>query len=276
MPEVDPLTALLDGVRSHGAGLGHVDLTGPGTHQVHTPGLLTMVVPLNGSLLITGPGLEPVSLQTDDVAVLAHSGPASLSTPRAQTAQRALIGSWTVEKGLPARLKNTLPPVLVIDANTGSCPVSPDVMAEIGRAQAGQQALIDRVLDLMLVTALRAWLIDPATQAPAWYLAHLDPVVGPAVSLLHDRPADPWTVESLAHATGVSRATLARRFAHITGETPMAHLRDHRLTLAAHLVDEGMPLSAIAERVGFASPYSLSAAFTKHHGLSPRAHRRRP
>jgi hypothetical protein len=43
----------------------------------------------------------------------------------------------------------------------------------------------------MLITALRAWFTRPGAQIPAWYRAHSDPVVAPALRLLHDDPAHP-------------------------------------------------------------------------------------
>ena len=40
----------------------------------------------------------------------------------------------------------------------------------------------------------------------------MTPIVSAALRLIHDDPARPWTVASLAAGVGVSRAALARRF----------------------------------------------------------------
>src|SRR6266540_5371389 len=86
---------------------------------------------------------------------------------------------------------------------------------EIVKDEPGQEAVLDRLLDLLLIAVLRAWFSRPEAEAPAWYRAHSDPVVGRALQLLHHNPAHPWTVATLAAKTGVSRAALARRFTEL-------------------------------------------------------------
>jgi AraC-like DNA-binding protein len=72
----------------------------------------------------------------------------------------------------------------------------------------------------------------------------------------------------------VSRATLARRFAELVGEPPMAFLTTWRLALAADLLREpGATIGAVAQQVGYASPFALSAAFKRVRGVSPKEHR---
>lgn len=71
---------------------------------------------------------------------------------------------------------------------------------------------------------------------PPVYAAHDDPVVGPALALIHTQPGRPWTVASLATAVGSSRAGLARRFTQLVGQTPVAYLASWRLSHAAALL----------------------------------------
>src|SRR5699024_7832110 len=106
------------------------------------------------------------------------------------------------------------------------------------------------------------------------YAASADPVVGPALRLLHHEPARPWTVAGLAAETGASRAALARRFTELVGEPPMAFLAGWRLALAADLLRGRPPgLAAVGRRVGDGSPDALSTAFKRVGGVSPREHR---
>jgi AraC-like DNA-binding protein len=121
---------------------------------------------------------------------------------------------------------------------------------------------------------LRAWFARPDARVPGWYAASADPVVGPALRLLHHEPARPWTVATLATETGVSRAALARRFTELVGEPPMSFLAGWRLALAADLLrDPQATLGAVARQVGYGSPYALSTAFKRVRGVSPREHR---
>ena len=134
--------------------------------------------------------------------------------------------------------------------------------------------MLDRLLDLLLIAVLRAWFARPEAQAPGWYRAHGDPVVGPALRLLHNSPAEPWTVAGLAKEIGVSRAALARRFNELVGEPPMAYLTSWRITVAADLLREpGATVGSVAPQVGYGSSFALSTAFKRVRGVSPQEHR---
>lgn len=134
--------------------------------------------------------------------------------------------------------------------------------------------VLDRLPGLLLISALRTWFSRSGATAPGWYRAHGDPVVGPALRLLHSDPARPWTVAALAAEAGVSRAALARRFTELVGEPPMACLTGRRLTLAADLPAEpDATLASVAHQVGYSSAFALGAAFERIRGLSPAQHR---
>jgi AraC-like DNA-binding protein len=149
-------------------------------------------------------------------------------------------------------------------------------MDEIARDQPGQEVVLDRLLDLLVIAALRAWFSRPEAETPAWYRALADPVVGRVPRLVQDDPARPWTVASLAAAAGVSRAALARRFSDLVGEPPMTYLTGWRLALAAdRLRKTDDTLDAIARQVGYSSAFALSSAFKRVYGISPREHRTR-
>jgi hypothetical protein len=135
-----------------------------------------------------------------------------------------LTGSYLLTGEVGARLLRALPPVLVLRRADWHSPLAALLAEEVARDAPGQEAVLDRLLDLLLITALRAWFARPEAEPPSWYAASADPVVGRALALLHHNPAHPWTVAGLARATGVSRATLARRFADLVGEPPMAFL----------------------------------------------------
>ena len=117
---------------------------------------------------------------------------------------------------------------------------------EVVRDAPGQEAVLDRLLDLLLITLLRTWFDRPQSDPPAWYAAQGDPVVGPALRLMQHHPEHPWTVADLADRAGVSRASFARRFTELVGEPPMAFLIGWRIALAADLLLE--PDATIATR----------------------------
>ena len=146
---------------------------------------------------------------------------------------------------------------------------------EIGKEEPGQEAVLDRLVDLLVIAVLRSWFSRPEANAPAWYRAYGDPVVGPAVRILQNEPARQWTVADLADAVGVSRATLARRFTELVGVPPMTYLTEWRMAVAADLLRYGdTTIAAVANRVGYGSPFALSTAFKRHQGVSPAQYRR--
>jgi AraC-like DNA-binding protein len=169
-----------------------------------------------------------------------------------------------------------LPTLLVLREGDWDSPLIPLLADEIVKDEPGQEAVLDRLLDLLLIAVLRAWFARPGAGAPAWYRAYGDPVVGRALRLIHHNPAHPWTVAELASATNVSRAGLARRFNDLVGEPPMAFLAGWRIALAADLLREpGTTIGAVASQVGYGSPFALSTAFKRLRGISPQQHRAR-
>ncbi len=75
-----------------------------------------------------------------------------------------------------------------------------------------------------------------------------------ALSYLHQRPHEPWTVDSLAREVGQSRATFNRRFVSLIGEPPASYLGRWRMSLAAHLLRHSeLSLEDVAARVGYES-----------------------
>ncbi len=101
-------------------------------------------------------------------------------------------------------------------------------------------------------------------------------MVAGALRALHEDPARGWSVEELAASTGVSRATLTRRFTALVGRAPMAYLAWWRMTRAAALLQQTAdPLDVIARRVGYATPYALSHAFSRQFGTTPGRYRDR-
>jgi AraC-like DNA-binding protein len=192
-------------------------------------------------------------------------------------ATQMLTGTYGLDGEVSRRLLRALPPLLVLDAASWETPLVALLGDEVVKDAPGQEAVLDRLLDLLLIAVLRAWFARPEAEAPGWYRAHGDPVVGPALRLMHHDPAHPWTVAALAREIGVSRAGLARRFTELVGEPPMTFLTGWRLALAADLLREpGATIGSVAEQVGYGSAFALSTAFKRVRGVSPQQHRGAP
>ncbi|WP_235030658.1 AraC family transcriptional regulator [Nonomuraea solani] len=186
----------------------------------------------------------------------------------------ALLLGGAYAGGVSERLLRALPRVLVVA--DGQRALLDLVAGEVAKEVPGQQVVLDRLLDLLLVSTLRSWFDRPGARAPGWYRATGDPAVDQALRLLHDDPAHPWTVASLAAKTATSRAAFARRFAEHVGEPPMRYLAGWRIALAADLLrDTDATVAAIARQVGYANAFALSVAFKRIYGMTP-TERRQP
>jgi AraC-like DNA-binding protein len=309
---VDAVAALLDGPRARGAFVLRSLLAPPWSLRIEDRAPLTLVTVVRGRAHLRCDDGGEATLTAGDVAVLRGPdgytvadapstrpqvviGPGQVCTPvpgsgappmtdlgvrtwgnHAEGGDVLVTGTYQAHGEVSRPLLAALPPLLVQRAGTVEGPAGAWLAQEAGRDGPGQAAVLDRLLDLLLVATLRAWFDRPDGEPPGWYRAAADPVVGPALRALQSSPARPWTVAALAAEAGVSRAALARRFTGLVGEPPMAHLTSWRLALAADLLlDPATTVAAVAREVGYGSPYALSAAFTREHGVSPREHRLR-
>lgn len=79
-----------------------------------------------------------------------------------------------------------------------------------------------------------------------------------------------YSVEDMANALFMSRASLHRKIKSATGSTPVELLRIKRLQRAVELLKEGkMNINEIAYTVGFSNPSYFTQAFKKQYGILP-------
>jgi AraC-like DNA-binding protein len=186
-------------------------------------------------------------------------------------------GAYRFEGDLCSGLLAGLPGLTVVRPRAGSSLRGAlDVFSgELLQDAPGQQALLDRLLDVILVQALREQLASDTTAAPAWFRAMSDPAIGAALRAIHADPQRAWTVAELAAAASLSRATFARRFSALLGMAPLAYVTDWRMALARERLRDGdTGLAAVARSLGYASEFSFAAAFKRHHGIAPGRWRR--
>lgn len=189
---------------------------------------------------------------------------------------RMVVGTYESRSEVGRWLLDVLPPFAVMRArDLGHARGAVDLLAaEIERDAPAQEVVLDRLLDLVLVGALRAAFAAGVIEAPPWFDGAADPVVGAALRAIHEDPAAPWTVGGLAKHVGASRSLLARRFHEVVAEPPMAFLTRWRLSLAADLLlADGASVNGVAAAVGYSSPFTFSTAFKRRFGRSPRDYR---
>ncbi len=309
---MDDLTALLDGPRARAAFVLRCVMNPPWSVRIVDEAPLTLLALARGSASVTIDGGPSVRLGAGDVAIVrgpdhytVGDDPASLPDvvihPGQQCVSRhgepmaapmslgvrtwgndpagstvMLVGTYEAAGSVSEPLLRSLPAIISLRRDQWECPLIPVLSDEVVRDEPGQSAVLDRLLDLLVIATLRTWFARPEADTPAWYRAQRDPIVGRALSLLNNNPSHPWTVAEIAAAIGLSRAAFARRFHDHVGEPPMTYLTKRRLSLAADLLlDPDTTLGAVAHQVGYGGPFALSAAFKREHGVSPRDYRAR-
>ncbi len=306
---MDALVGLLDGVRARGAFILRLSLEPPWSMRIQDEAPLTLICQTHGSSVIVGQDGGQTWLGPGDLAlargtehylfaddpdtppqVVIHPGQRCTTGTGADLrfemavgvrtwgnsaagSARAVIGAYEGHSAVGSRLLEALPALVVVRADEWDTPLIDMLSAEAGRDTNGQEAFLDRLLDLLLIGAVRTW-FDHAGNAPRWWQAADDDIVGPALRLIYHNPEHGWTVANLAAAVGCSRAVFARRFTELVGEPPIAFLTGWRLALAADLLRRGdTTIAAVARQVGYSTPFALSSAFKRAFGVSPNAHR---
>ncbi|MDG4831125.1 AraC family transcriptional regulator [Solwaraspora sp. WMMD1047] len=307
---MDPLTGLLDGPRARGAFLLRTVLDPPWSLRIRDRAPLSLMTMIRGTGWLVRDGEPPLRFAPGDVVIARGPDPYTVAdepgtAPQVivEPGQRCtapdgseltlptvlgvrtwghrtdgetvlLTGTYQLDGEISGRLLGALPATLLVPDGPWNGTLVPLLNEEIVRDTPGQEVVLDRLLDLLLVAALRVWFAEAGAAAPGWYRALDDPVVGRALRGMQSDPAHPWTVATLAAHVGVSRAALARRFTDLVGEPPMAFLTGWRLDLAADLLTEpDATVGSVARKVGYGSGFALSAAFKRVRGTSPQQYR---
>ncbi|MGW7379154.1 cupin domain-containing protein [Streptomyces sp. NPDC054794] len=311
---MDALADVLAAAKVGGTVLARVDAASPWGIEFPRMPIAVFHAVVDGSCWLRRPGAEPLRLVTGDLVLLpvgaghvmsgASTGPATpydelvatlpgngngnrdgnreseIHVPGPGPRTHIICGGYRFD-GRVSRPLLALPPVLVLHAAAGESRERRELAdtlrmltAELAEPRPGSRTVIDRLTDVLFVHILRRWAAEHGEHGTSWVPALRDPEIAAAISLLHEDPARPWTVEELARGVGVSRATLSRRFADRVGESPLAYLTRWRLELAGRrLRDTADPLSVVAESVGYTSVSAFSRAFARQWGTPPSHHR---
>ena len=160
--------------------------------------------------------------------------------------------------------------VLVLTPQIWDSPLLPLLGTEIAKDEPGQQAVLDRMFDLLLIAAVQAWFARPDLNAPVWYRARADPIVGRGLARVAGRPLFCRGLSRRWPMPLVCRAPCSPRFAELVGEPPMTYRTSWRLALAADLLlDPALPSSPSPAPSGTATA-SRSAARSSECAASAR------
>lgn len=246
---------------------------GDKTTQLH-PGDFVLLPHGEGHIIsdgtsLTSTGLEdlPIECITDRFETLSFGGKGVTT--------RMLCGALTFEHPLALRLLNVLPPVILIPGDSRETqPVVSNLgdllLNETQSMAVGSEAVITRLADILVVTAMRSYLEDMDAAQTSWINALEDDRIGASMRLIHDEPDKHWSLEELASQVGMSRTSFATQFKRLVGNTPMDYLTEWRMSLAFSKLQHGQDsILSIALDIGYQSEAAFSRAFKKVVGQTP-------
>ena len=226
---MDAVVGLLDGVRARGAFVLRMVLRPPWSMRIEDDAPLTLICQTHGRAAIVGDESGTVWLEAGDVAltrgtehylfaddpgtapmVVVHRGQRCTTVAgddlRFEMSlgvrtwgnddngeDRSIICAYEGHSEVSARLLDALPSVLVLRGNDWDTTLIDLLAEEAGHDGPGQEAYLDRLLDLLLIAVLRTW-FGREENAPPWWHAEQDPVVGQALRLIYNNPAHPLSL----------------------------------------------------------------------------------
>ena len=300
----DQLSRLLDEIRPQAVICGRSEFTAPWGFRFTAADEMRFFVFLEGFAYLEIEGDEPVLVRAGDFVLLPRGSAHILrDSPRSQfvpvrhdgranatTVVRlggggarttVITGGFRLAADASRLAARVLPRLIHVHGTDGALPDWAAPLAEaseriITEGGPGASAILARLAELFFAHALRAQATArmaeggtcPKAGDESWRIL-------PALLAMHERPALRWTVESLARDAGMSRSAFAEAFTAAMSVTPMQHLLQVRMALAADLLrGRRQSMATIAERVGYNTEISFARAFKRHFGVTPGAYRR--
>lgn len=173
-------------------------------------------------------------------------------------------------------LLDALPDVVLLLAQASNSSQRVDqliqmIQLELNEEHPGSYAAIDQMAFLMFIEILRQQVRSGAL--PDGLLTALfDARIGKALTVIHEQPEQPWTLDSLSQQAAMSRSSFAERFSSLVGLTPMKYLTSWRMTEARRLLcNTTLGTAQIAEMSGYESEAAFRKAFKNTLGETPGA-----
>src|ERR1700719_931992 len=177
-------------------------------------------------------------------------------------------------------LKRLLPELILIKADQALTLALHSTLqllaSEMAEPAPGSEVVVNRLADILFIQCVRAHIASGSENCKSgWLRAIFDPKIGAALKAMHERVENPWTVETLAAAAGMSRSAFALRFKELLGETPHEYLTNWRMYKATGLLQEDdKKLFEVAKSVGYDSDAAFGKAFKRVLGVAPGEYRR--
>ena len=180
---------------------------------------------------------------------------------------RTLVGFCHLASPDSALLLTLLPKLVHIRGDVRLSALVKLVIDESRSQRPGREVVLERLLEVLLIEALRS--SNNAETSPGLLRGLADIRLANAIRRIHESPEAPWTVALLAKESALSRSTFFERFSAAVGVTPMDYLLSWRMALARNFLDRRKAIAEVAALVGYSSSSTFTVAFTRHTGMPP-------
>jgi AraC-like DNA-binding protein len=196
-------------------------------------------------------------------------------------APTTVVSGWFQFEQTSVKILKRLLPLLILvradQAQSLALNTTLNLLAsEMAEPAPGSDLVVNRLADVLFIQCIRAYFGSRSEACKRGVLhAVFDLQIGVAMKSMHEDLEKPWTVESLAAASGMSRSAFAAKFKELVGETPLEYLTNWRMHKAAVLLRKGdKKLFDVAKAVGYDSDAAFSKAFKRVFGVAPREYER--
>ncbi len=229
---------------------------------------MLMAAPPNWTMSAFGGGIA-----IDFGAVIADPG-SLLSPVPTQQITRFMAGNFAFSAANRDLISTLMLPIVHVRGNDIASTRLGALLATLGEEETadrpGRSLVLGRLLELILIEALRYRPAELGDGRSSLLAGLADPKIGRALRIMHADTKRPWTLAALAREIGMSRSAFALRFVQLVGVPPIEYLANWRMTLAkSALASAEVPMMDIAEMAGYQSVSAFSSAFKRETGLSP-------
>lgn len=190
-----------------------------------------------------------------------------------------LCGQFVFDGGASNTLLSALPKIILVRTKG-----RPDFAAlqavidmlrtETELMQPGASMVVSQLSSVLFALLIRAWL-EQANSIPGLFALLLEPRLQAVLQGMLAAPEKDWSLEKMAAACHVSRATFVRLFRQVAGATPATILMQTRMAQAALLLTQAnRPVGEIGEAVGYQSEAAFNRVFKRRFGMGPGEYRR--
>jgi AraC-like DNA-binding protein len=270
LTSTDLLSHVLAQIRLTGGRLHSSTLTERGRLELEAEAAYVCVV-TEGALHIEGDDRTPVVVDTGDLVLLSRGAGDLRLVASGTPATSILCRFWFDPESLRGMIF-ALPQCIQIRRAESAGWLEGIVqflLIEASDVQPGAALMISRLIDLVVIRALRSWVHQGHTSG--WLGGLSDARIASALKAIHERPMQRWSIKALAGIAGMSRSNFCERFTALVGRSPLRYHNEWRLALARDLLAKrSARVGEIGLSIGYESEAAFSRAYKRLFGHSPR------